>query len=403
MNMLCKPNPIRLRFAWTSKVSVYLFYVSFFMYVAASMARDTTIRYSHVEFYRFLLYFYWIPVILAAVNILFLTDYTVRQMIIYTAFAVALWVSYKNFDNFRLFHSFVILLSARNVEWKTFVKRTFLLYGALLLAVFLAYCAGILYGVDIYRRGDMVRWTLGFVHPNLLGGYVMVFAMLWVAVRYEAFRAADAVGIILLSVFTWFGPSSRTSALLIVLLLAIVLVSKLCGKWLLRCPVTRFCLIYSYPICFLLIFACSYLYSDDSAFFVRLDSLLSGRVRFGHLFLEKYYHTWFGQKVKQVSSRSALLKGTQTMYLDSAYMRLYVGFGIVACLITLWIFTRIMRYAVENARWDIISGAVVMAAYGISEQYIINLHWNFYLILFAMIPEIRRTRYALSNYSDTEC
>jgi membrane protein YdbS with pleckstrin-like domain len=70
-------------------------------------------------------------------------------------------------------------------------------------------------------------------------------------------------------------------------------------------------------------------------------------------------------------------------------MRLYIGVGIVGCLVTLWIFTRIMRYAVENARWDIIAGAAVMAVYGIAELYITYIHWNFYLIVFAAIPVLR--------------
>jgi hypothetical protein len=397
MSFLDSKNPLRLRFAWAQHVSVFLFYVSFFLYVTASMVRDTTIKYSHVEIYNFLLHFYWIPVILAVVNILLLTDYSVEQLVIYAVFAAVFWVSYKNYGNYRLFHSFVILLSAKYVEWRPFVKRTFLLYGFLMLAVFFAYGFGVLYGLDIYLRGDTVRWTLGYVHPNLVGGYMMVLAMLWVAVRYATFNVFDALVVVLLAVLTWIGPDSRTSSLMMGLLLLLVIVSKLCGKWILRNPFTRFCLIYMYPLCFLFIFGCSYLYRDNSPLFVRLDSAMSGRVRFGHLFLEKYYHTWFGQKIKQINNRTALLTGKQTMYLDSSYMRLYVGVGIVGCLITLWIFTRIMRYAVENARWDILAGAAVMAVYGISELYITYLHWNFFLILFAGLPAFRLRDYRIGE------
>jgi hypothetical protein len=389
MNFLYRKNPLCVRSTWVKKLSVFLFYLAFFLYVAASMLRDTTLLYDYTKVTDILSSFYWIAVILAAANILLLGDYTVGQMAGYLLFAVVYWISYKNYGNYRLFHSLLILLSARYVEWKPFVKRTFFFYGAMLLFVFFAYGFGLLTSVDIYYRGDVVRWTLGFVHPNLLGGYLMVLAMLWVAVRYETFNFFDVLVVLLLAAFTWVGPASRTSAMIMGLLLLIVLLSKLCGRWLLRSPILRFALMYVFPICFLFIFTCSYIYSDENPLLVKLDAALSGRVCYSHMFLDKYEHTWFGQKVKQVNNRTAMLTGKQAMYLDSSYMRLYIGVGIVGCLVTLWIFTRIMRYAVENARWDIIAGAAAMAVYGISELYITYIHWNFYLIVFAALPVLR--------------
>jgi Flp pilus assembly protein TadB len=56
-----------------------------------------------------------------------------------------------------------------------------------------------------------------------------------------------------------------------------------------------------------------------------------------------------------------------------------------------------MRYAVENARWDILAGAAVMAVYGISELYITYLHWNFFLILFAGLPAFRLRDYRIGE------
>ena len=397
MNFFAIRNPLRIRHEVASKVSIILFYISFFMYIIASMLRDTTIKYTNPGCYALLLHFYWIPVIIAAINILLFTDYSVGQIGIYIVFALVFWISYKRYGNYRLYHSFLILLSAKHVKWEQCVKRTLYLYGLLILLIFFAYCFDALYSVDIYTRGDAVRWTLGYVHPNLLGGYLMVLAMLWATVRYGTFNVFDAVMMLLLAAFTWIGPASRTSAVIIGIVLLIVLMSKIIGNWLLNNPVTRFCMIYVFPICFLFIFGCSYLYDENNPFFIKLNEVLSGRVCFGYLFLKKYYHTWFGQKIKQVNNRTALLTGKQTMYLDSSYMRLYVGVGIVGCLITLWIFTRIMRYAVEQARWDIIAGMVAMAIYGISELYITYIHWNFYMVLFASIPMFTFSKYRIGK------
>lgn len=397
MNFFMIKNPLYLKSAYTKRISCFLFYLSFFMYVIASVLRDTTLKYDYADIYSFLLNFYWIPIWIAIVNILFFTDYTIGQLCIYIIFAVVYWVSYRNYANYRLYHSFLILLSARHIEWKNFIKKALILYGTLLLVVFFGYCFDLLKSVDIYYRGDEVRWTLGFVHPNLLGGYIMVFAMLWVTERYENFNFWDAIVVLALAAFTWKGPASRTSSLIMGILLFFAIISKKYGKWLLKNAITRLAIIYIYPLCFLFIFCCSYLYDEKNVFLVKLDAILSGRVRFGHLFLDKYYHTWFGQKIKQINNRTAMLTGKSAMYLDSSYMRLYVGVGIVGCLITLWIFTRIMRYAVENARWDIISGSIAMAIYGISELYITYIHWNFYLIVFASLPAFQLTGFKLET------
>lgn len=385
MNILRMKNPIRLSVPWGKSVSNILFYMSFFLYVGTSLLRDTTIQYDYKEVYRFLKYFYWAAVIVAAVNIILLADYTIGQMILYTVIAVVFWISYKNNGNYRLFQGFVIALSGRNVEWKKLTANSALFYGISMVIVYFLFCFGITHNMDIYYRGDEIRWTMGFTHPNLLGGYMLVFALVWVAARYESFNLGDGILLALCAGFAWAIPHSRGSSMMIAFLLILTLCAKLIGRKALKITFVRVCLMYTYPACFTFGLFSSFFYKRNSSAWNKLDVLTSGRISAGYAFLKKYPRSVWGQKIEQISNYETATNGEVGLYLNSAYMRLYISVGIVGCLIVLWLFVRIMQYAILNEQYGMICGLVVLAVYGISELYLTYIHWNIFMIVIAYL------------------
>ena len=68
------------------------------------------------------------------------------------------------------------------------------------------------------------------------------------------------------------------------------------------------------------------------------------------------------------------------MYLDSAYMCLYVSIGIIGLLIILFVMIAAMLYAIRMRDWGMITGLLAYGIYGISEVYMMYVFFNVFLM-----------------------
>lgn len=361
------------------RISRVVFYICLAVYMTASLLQYTSIKTSYPEFNKVLTQITWYCVYAAIANIILFADYSLIQIILYIAMMILLYQSYKNCGTRLVYQSFVIALSARPVDWKHLRKVLLYGMGAFIAICFILYAAGVLVGFEYYK-GERMRLVLGYNHPNVLGCIVMTFGLIWVAAFAKRSKLCDYLVVIALAAFCWFGPMSRTSAISLAFAVLLMLVAHFWGEKLLDCIVIRWLLSLFAPCCFLLIFGLSYLYTPDNAFFQKINAALSGRVAFGHAFLDKYLHTWMGQKIKMVGTAESQKTGKPNMYLDSAYMRLYVSIGIIGLLIVLFVMIAAMLYAIRMHDWGLIIGLLAFGIYGISEVYMMYVYFNVFLM-----------------------
>lgn len=360
-------------------ISQIVFYITFCVYMVASLLQYTSIKSGYPDFNKILTQITWICVYVAIANAILLADYSVMQIIMYVTVGVLMYYSYKNCGTRLVYQGFVLALSARQADWAKLRRILLYVMGAFIAVCMILYATGVLTGFEYYKDGRM-RLVMGYNHPNVLGCIVMTFGLIWIANFAERAKIWDYLVILILTLFCWFGPMSRTAAISLGVALILMLVQRFFGKKLLSFAWVRWLLALSSPIYFLMIFALSYFYTPDSAFFVKINAALSGRVAFGRAFLEKYYHTWMGQKIKMVGTAESERTGQPNMYLDSAYMRLYVSVGIIALLIFLFVMITAMLYAIRKSDWGLIIGLLAFGLYGISEVYMMYVFYNVFLI-----------------------
>lgn len=361
------------------RISQVLFYLTFFVYMAASLLQYTSIKSGYPDFNKILTKLIWLCVYLAVANAVLFADYSLMQLLMYAVMGVLLYYSYKNCGTRLVFQGFVMALSARQVEWRKLIRRLVWFFGIFMAVCLVLYAAGVLTGFE-YSKDGRARLVLGYNHPNVLGCMVLAFGLTWIAARIHALRVWDYLVVLALILFCWFGPMSRTAAISLGAALVLMAAGQFLGERLLALPPVRWLLVLSAPLYFLMIFFLSYFYTPDSAFLVKVNAALSGRVAFGRAFLTKYYHTWMGQKIKMVGTAEAERTGQANMYLDSAYMRLYVSVGIVALCIFLFVMMAAMLYAIRSRDWGIIIGLLAFGLYGISEVYMMYVFFDVFLI-----------------------
>lgn len=382
-----KRNPWKIESINAESLSVFLFYLSFSIYIVASIVSYTTIKYDYKNVYHILLNICWVCVLFSILNILFLTDYSLGQLLIYMILFLILFISSYQSNNETLFQSFCIVLSARYVKWESFIKQTCILYLFTLLGTFLLYATGITrcMGYTKPELTDVTLTDLGFSHPNNLALYLLTFSLIWVAARYSALKIYDYLLLLAITAFIYFKCCSRTSAYLLCLMILMIILMKKFGERLIRTVPGKLLFLSFGPGCFLFTFFTDYLYDENSTFFLKLDDALSGRISLGYLFLEKYRHTWLGQRIKMIGSVTAGKTGKTYFYLDSAYMRLYIGIGILGTIIAFALITAVIYYALQTNRQEILICMVILLLEAISESYLVVLSYNPFLILLACI------------------
>lgn len=392
MGFLQKKNIFMLKIEDRKLLSAFVFMAVLLVYTVSMMMTNANV-YQDIDVLRHLLVrIGWGCVIVAALNIIFLQDYSIGEMIAIVLLSVLLYISYKNSGNRYLCQSFIIAVSARDTNWRQALHLSLWTHVAMLAIYKLMEMLGI-GTVHIFNRADGTpRYMMGTASPNVLGGYCLVIVLIWIALRFKKWRWFDYLGCAAIGVFVWVYPNSKTSVLLIGLALVLTLFFKLFGKKIIDLDIIRLLLIGLYPFCAFFTFIISYKYDPENRISQLLDRFLNLRVSYGKFFLDQYPHTWWGQRIQMVSNIQAEQTGQQMIWLDSIYLRLYISMGIIATIIAIVLWCMTVWYALKMRDFGILTGVIVMAIYGISAASVTYIHWNVFLIVLGYIRGTSRTR-----------
>lgn len=137
----------------------------------------------------------------------FLNKYTKTQLV-YDLFFIPLFIC--QFLNKEKFYKYVLV--------------SFCLFFVIELCL---YFSGYVHDSDtFFRQNGMRRYALGFIHPNALGFYVMLFCLYSVMLK-TSFKFYDYLIFLVLAYFCYKIPNSITSASLIFLLAVFVFLSNI--------------------------------------------------------------------------------------------------------------------------------------------------------------------------------
>ena len=332
--------------------------------------------------------------LLAVFNIIFLCDYTRKQLLEILMLLLLLFISQYNsgYDDGYLLYSMAIALSCKKVHFQKLLQHLFYFYFIMLFSVLLLYRIGIF--SPMRNRETRTRYNLGFSHYNTLGMVIVCIVMLWIFIRYEKVRWFDYFVWLAASVFVWEVPNSRTAALCIVLLTSGVFISKLFEPF--RCRLVNLLALFSFPLMAIFSYLSSYLYTPDHHILSNLDELLSKRLFYGKSYLLKYPIPLLGQKIRRINPDAAAKAGIPPEILDNGYLRILLQLGILTFFVIMLIFIYIIYKALINKHYAVIIGLVVVSFYNISEYYMSSLFANPFLFFFtyyryAAAPETDNT------------
>ncbi|MCD8010257.1 MAG: hypothetical protein LUF34_05615 [Lachnospiraceae bacterium] len=392
MKWLKKRNPFYINSTRTPAVSQMLFFLMYAGYLICRTVLFTTVRFENDKV-RMTRHVLWMCFFVAVFIVVFLCRYTIWQMLVIallTAVYVKIyWTTSK--QEYLFLHSIMIVFAARETEWKTILKFTLVAFLALIGGTIFLSMTGEISTVEVYR-GDRLRLSLGFPHPNSFAFYLLCVVLMWVLLRFEHLKFYDYIAWMAIAAFAWWGPNSKTTTFSVLLLIPLIWILKKWGNSLLKSRLVRSICLCIYPFMALFSFLGSYFYQADSVLYTKIDKILfTGRLGLAYEFLIKYPITMFGQRLKLVGSVVAAQKGTTAYILDNCYMRTLMNDGVIAFILMLAMFVFLVYRAIQMNDKGMLAVLMIMAVYSVYENYFNRVGFNilFFQLCFQLFRPVK--------------
>lgn len=378
MKLLTKKNPLCLSNEVGHVLSQVLFYLTLVVYLISRAACETSLRFEIDGFTKRMFLVMWICGGVALFNVVFLCKYSIRQVLgilVFCAFWVFVYYQTEQ-QEYGIGQSMMIVFSCREVEWNR-LKKVLLGIWIMIIAVIVALNrTGVLPSLETYR-GDRLRHTLGFSHPNVVGLYVFCFAVLWVMIRFKNIKFYDYMLMMILTAFAWFVPNSKTCTFSLMILIVVTFIFKNWGENFLKFKAVQILCLSAFPLMMAFSYFASKYYDPANATYVMIDQkLFTTRLSLAHAFYDAYPYTLFGQRLKLIGSIAAAKKGVQPYILDNFYVRLLMNDGIVPMILFLGVMVFVVYVAIREKDYGMLAVLLVLSVYCVYEFYQTKVSYN---------------------------
>lgn len=273
---------------------------------------------------------------------------------------ISLFSFYFTHDR-ELFYLILTCWLFKNDDLKIVIK--FILKVSVITTVFvIIYYFISKYGLDkiytISTRGETLRYSLGFIHPNSLGLIIFNEIMMYL---YVEFHKNNGIKFIISFIFTYLMylvTDSRTAFIASILCILLFLIAEIRVNTIKK--IIKVIGYYIFPIMGIFFVVLVYLYGKENSLGLKINELLSGR-----LMLTKTGYDLFGTSLFGLSNSYIYSFFEDAyFYLDSLYAYLAIEFGFI----WFFIFSILIYISLKKANIEDSIMITLLSIYSISER-----------------------------------
>ena len=320
-----------------------LFLAAYVVYVSASVLSFSKIS-RVIMFSGILEYLQYFAAIIALLKIFTEKIYNARNILIFIIiFFIGIYSSIESQD-YSLICSIIFIFGLKDISFRDILKITFAVQIGVMGLTALCVWNGlivnekvgtIVWTETIVEDNDLLRYDLGYGHPNQISAIVFFTTMVYICLR-EKCHLVETVVCLIINYAVYQKTGSRTSFLIMIVFIPMMFwfsnKKRIQGGWKILLTIS--------PIVIIAVaMAAQIFYDPDNELLSEVNTILSTRLSLGNDGFEKYGVTLFGQKIIY---NSDYLQGPYN-YIDCFYMRLLLDYGLVvffllliACVITMY-------------------------------------------------------------------
>lgn len=228
---------------------------------------------------------------------------------------------------------------------------------------------------NIYRNG-VLRYSLGFSHPNALGFMVIICSFLFSLLYYKKHLYITLLILTALVLFVYYIPNSVSSTLIIILLIFAIIFSRFIEN---KLNSQRAKLIFSLTLMFIFIEIVGIFYvvlqkAGIGYLSGEVFRTFSARIELANQAINEYGISWLGQSV-----RSSL--NQYHFVIDSAIFYLPIVVGLIPTGFFMWAYISALKKALDKKSILLYCALFLMFIYALSENYIITSHLSLFLFV----------------------
>ena len=341
-------------------------------------------------------------IITSTIAVSFLVHYvqhkdTKKEIIIIGILAIFIAYTYWITKELMIVLTFLAIVSFKDVKLENILKIILTINIALMLIHIIMYIFCYIFSkeniVYFYNANMEMRHTFLLTHPNNVGKIIMWSFAMYTYLENDHIKRNFIIGIVL-AIFLYVFPESRTSTLGIVLILILNLVVRLKDTKgyilkVLKIMCKMLFVVLSIVIMFIIVQYNKFPSSIQTAV-DNIDKVLSRRIWFSRLGYEKYGDSILPQYIEYKASvyQNGTLKSHQLL-LDCTYTKLPINYGyIYTIMISILLYKITPRLSKKELTF-----VLLFIVLSISESYILEITLAFpILILASHIYDSKETR-----------
>lgn len=248
----------------------------------------------------------------------------------------------------------ILILGAKNVPFERLIQVYCWIAGIIILITMVSSQLGLVENL-VYVRGTTSRISFGFNYPTDFTAHIFYFVMGYCYLRRTRLTYPELAAILGLSIFSLIFCDARTNAICLLLAFLVFLyfrirhsTSEKSGNQYTINPIFSQLLTFSMPLCASFIIGLTFLYHNqpDNVVLSTINDLLSGRLHWGSVGLERYGIHLFGSAFEMVGWGGKLGRPAELyFFLDSSYVLILIRYGIMMFLAVMAIFIASSRRA----------------------------------------------------------
>lgn len=318
-------------------------------------------------------------------QIIFLQEYTRKELLQISVISIIILLSAIIASSMKLLNVWLFVMAAKNTDLDSIIRRAYLILLIMIPVVVLLNSIGWIDNRITYRA-EIVRYSLGFQHPNILGIRIFQLLACHFYVHRRQIRIRDYIYLLLAVFFTFKVPNSQTAYIsLLVLLGTSVLYSAFEKYHKNMLTLYQNALILGAVMFNILSVLWSVTAISPGSFVDRVNSFMSVRFSSCHQVYKTYGITLWGQYFIASMSTAKLSRLSELLYLDNAYMFLLLRMGVVAYFLFSLVYILNMFQCREKKQGMLLVILFVYALYGVMEQGLFMLTQNIFLVSFASL------------------
>ena len=283
-------------------------------------------------------------------------------------FIVSSYVS-KN-KTFIILYLFVV--SSKDIDFKKIMKVDMITKILLTMLIVISWKFGLM-PEKIMIRGDLVRHSWGFNHPNLFGLCIFSIGCDYFFIKYKKTNIIDYLFFAICFIICTIICGSRSAQ---IGLISVFIFSKLLPKIENKTKSNKF-MVYLPAFLLLLSYFITIIYPFNLNIINTINGILSSRIKLSYSFLSYYGINLWGHYFQYYNVRYTY---AYFYALDNAYMYMLIKYGLVLTTLIIFLFSKIIKKSIDTKNYQVLVYLLPFLIYGLMEKYLIIFQYNIVLL-----------------------